>query len=266
MKKLLLLVASLAVCVSANASEWGVKAGASISTSTMGIDAVSAKIKLGSTVGYYVGATNNISFNDKIGLQTELVYRSAGSSVGVSSDMSTLANLVLSDYMSEFDDDFQFALDDMKVTYRTHEVDLPILFKYKPTENLSLLAGPFLSYSVASTVKFNDGVEDLISGLTTEAYVDLLTDTGKSILDEVVKQFDMGLSFGLEYSFDCGLFIDARYSVGLLNQFNNVIDLDNIEVLGESMEGAGTFDIEDTLGFKGTLRTQFFQVGVGFRF
>ncbi len=94
-------------------------------------------------------------------------------------------------------------------------IKVPILAKYYIADAFSLHAGPFLGFKVAAEDDF---------------------------LDAATKSLDYGAAVGAAYDFDFGLFVDARYNLGLAN-------LNEIDVPGA-----------------GDIKTTSIQVGVGYRF
>ncbi|MGG7036213.1 MAG: porin family protein [Flavobacterium sp.] len=89
-------------------------------------------------------------------------------------------------------------------------ISIPIMAKYYVTKNLNIQAGPQIAF-----VAGGDDVKDN------------------------VKSTDFRLGFGAAYELDGGLFIDARYNMGMT-------------------------DISDTDGFE--VKTQSFNLGLGYRF
>ena len=112
------------------------------------------------TFQYHAGAIINIGFTEFFSIQPEFLY----SVKGYSED-----NV------------------DLNLNY----VDIPILFKIKFADHLSLHAGPQLGYLLSATQK---------------------TDLGEEDVKEQLKDFDLEIASGLEFEMNSGLSIGARYT------------------------------------------------------
>lgn len=102
----------------------------------------------------------------------------------------------------------QEGADDASLSY----IRIPIMAKYYVMEGLSLLAGPSIAFKVAAENDF---------------------------MDEATKSMDIGVGIGAAYEFPMGLFVDARYNLGV----SNISEFDG-----------------------GDIKNTNFQIGIGYRF
>ena len=136
----------------------------------------------------HAGAVAEIVISDEFSFQPELLYSAQGAK---------------SNY-SETLDEVTFRYTSVKLEY----INIPLLAKYYVVESLSLEAGPQVGFLITADREF----EKTDNGET---------ETGeKDILDEI-KGIDFGLNFGLGYKLESGIFLAARYNLGLsdINDF-----------------------------------------------
>ena|SRR6056297_458617 len=121
---------------------------------------------------FAAGGMMIMSLGEKMAIQTELMYVKKG------------------EKFSESGMEFESAMD---------VLELPVLFKYKVMEDVSIYAGMSFDYLMNSTFMFYN-------------------------LDEldVVKKFGYGVSFGAQYMID-KLILDLRYDLGLTNYLDEAI-------------------------------------------
>ena len=195
------IVLLILVSVSALSQEkfrYGVKGGVNISTikRTNGFGFINYSPR----VGYNIGAFGEYFLNEKISLQTELIYSLQGAKFEEiefreSADSPAIVNSDLG----------------VKEDYLL----IPFLVKYN-IKGFNFFTGPQLGILISSETKninlFNEG-----SVVSTSK-----NDAGSSI--------DFALAFGLGYNFEIGLFLDARYNLGL----SNTIDADDATVKEKS--------------------------------
>ncbi|TYB31998.1 MAG: PorT family protein [Candidatus Mcinerneyibacterium aminivorans] len=74
-------------------------------------------------------------------------------------------------------------------------LEVPVLIKYFPIENMNIYAGPTLDYILSAKVEMDSGDLDLKE-------------------EELIKTMGFGLSFGTQYIMD-KIVLDARYDMGL---------------------------------------------------
>ena len=151
---------------------------------------------LNTRTSLHTGAVAEIVISDEFSFQPELLYSAQGAK---------------SDY-SETIDEVTFRYTTVKLEY----INVPLLAKYYVAEGLSLEAGPQVGFLITADREF----EKTDNGET---------ETGEEdILDEI-KGIDFGLNFGLGYKLDSGIFIAARYNLGLanINDFEGTDQLKN---------------------------------------
>ena len=130
--------------------------------------------------GFHIGGLAEIMFNDSFGVQPELVYSNQGASEEFSESGLT-----------------------GKYTLKLDYINVPILAKYFLTSGLNVNLGPQVGFAINKQEEFE------LSG-------DGLDESGSEDL-EGVNDFDFGLAGGLGYQLDMGVFINARYTLGLSN-------------------------------------------------
>lgn len=138
---------------------------------------------------FHFGAVVEIGITENFSFQPELLYSCQGSDYGVD-DTSIIETKV--------------AL--FNGTIKADYLNIPLMAKYYVSEGLSLEAGPQLGFLISAKDDF-EGEEDDIK--------------------EFVKNFDLGVNFGLGYKLAGGLNFGARYNVGLTNA-NDDPDLSDI--------------------------------------
>ena len=192
MKKKLYVVLVILVSIAANAQRFGVKGGINIANMT-GDDMDGAK----SIVGFNVGGLAEFALSDKLYLQPELLLSMRGTS-GDTEIEGVAATM------------------DMKPIY----IDIPVKLLYKINLNkgyLGIAAGPYVGIGVAGKVSM------AANG------VSISYDLFKPIegADEaVLNRFDFGLTAGVSYELNNGLFFGADFNAGLAN----VPNLDDVSV------------------------------------
>ncbi|RPD42229.1 porin family protein [Chitinophaga barathri] len=97
-----------------------------------------------------------------------------------------------------------------RMNFAVNYINLPVMLQYHIIPEFHLEAGPQIGFRVAAKAKFTNG--------------DAL-----DIKDET-KGVDLGLGFGLGYTFDMGLGVGARYNFGLTNIWDNNRDSGNNSV------------------------------------
>ncbi len=150
---------------------------------------------LNTKTSLHAGAVAEIMISDKFSFQAELLYSAQGAK---------------SDY-SETLDDITFHYTSVKLEY----INVPLLAKFYVTEGFSLEAGPQVGFLITADLEF----EKTDNGETESGE--------KDILDEI-KGIDFGLDFGLAYKLESGIFLTARYNLGLTN-INDIEGLDEFK-------------------------------------
>jgi hypothetical protein len=178
MKKfLLLMVVIIGLTISSNAqTKFGVKAALNISNFS-GDDFDDLDSRTAAAFGVFA----QISINDKLTFQPELLYSMQGAESSYSE----------SGYESE---------DKIKVDY----LQIPLLMKYYVIEGLSINAGPQIGFLLSAKddweYNYDEGSEE-----------------GEEDIKDYFKSMDFGLAFGLGYELQSGLGFDFRYNLGLSN-------------------------------------------------
>lgn len=274
MKKIVLSAALLlasAAMVSAQVT-WGVKAGYSNSNYNIGVKGLTADVSLGAKSGFYVGGLGNLAFSDNFGLQFELLYSMDGTRLGLTEDFlkdqQDPANIVYAKNSAA------------ALTF--HHINLPIMAKFQPVGGLSVMFGPYFSYSVANSVRLNSNLKDFVKPVLENdpdmplKYDDLI-DYAKDMVKDNTQQFNVGLAFGVEYQFCDNMFIDFRYNLGLLNmikkdyQINRPAFIEGLDdatwngvLESQGIKAKGNW--KDEMGMEPKAKYHSFQIGLGYRF
>ncbi len=170
--------------------KYGSKIGVNIANITGDeVDDLNTKTSL------HAGAVAEIMISDEFSFQAELLYSAQGAK---------------SDYIETIDG-VTFRYTSINLEY----INVPLLAKFYIVEGLSLEAGPQVGFLLTADREFektNNGE----------------TETGeKDILDEI-KGIDFGLNFGLAYKLESGIFLAARYNLGLSN-INDLTESDDLK-------------------------------------
>ena len=147
--------------------------------------------KLGDHADYLSGFQGGIiatyQFNNYFDMQAELFYSARGYT----------------------DDEFYLTDESGAVisntyTCRTHYLDIPVLVKFFPCNGLNVQFGPQLGIGLSLSDKWK--------GINNDDY--------SIYRDSAV---DFSLAFGLGYEFNFGVFVDARYTLGLTKTIREVV-------------------------------------------
>lgn len=185
MKKLLLVVLTLALFVGANAQvKLGVKAGLNLANLAGDVEDNSMKI------GAQVGVVADFAFGDALSLQTGLMFSQKGTK-------------------EEYDIMGETFTSKLNVNY----LEIPINAVYGiglGNNTLQLFAGPYIGIGLTGKMKSDvDGTDDV-----DIQFVSDYTDVDE---DKVgFKRFDIGLNFGAGYRIN-NIQIQANYGLGLSN-------------------------------------------------
>ena len=192
MKKLI-LTAAIAVFgfTGAMAQEFsfGPKAGVNFATLTGDIENNDMKI------GFHVGGAAEFKFNEKMGVQAELLYSAQGTKYEESESFGG----VTAKYEEK-----------LKLDY----VNIPFSFKYYIVNGFNVSAGPQVGILVSAK---SDWEETITGGGLDQS------DSGEVDIKDSLKPIDFAFNLGLGYKMDNGLNFDARYSLGLMD----ISDFDN---------------------------------------
>lgn len=244
---------------------WGIKAGFNSSTYKIGVEGVSLKADLGNNYGYYGGVVGCAPLSNSFGLQFELLYVLDGTRFAVQGSKI--------DKVMAMMEEPALGLDNLAASLNMHNVRLPLMLKYKTDAGLAVMAGPYVSYTAAVKLKGNSTIKKLYNDAMGEDAAELPFSKIESVLSDIVKdninKLDVGASFGVEYQFTGGFFIDARYSFSFFNTLTKKYDLSSITSAFpaepgdlDSFKGNWT----DMIGVRPKLKYSAFQIGIGVRF
>jgi len=176
MKKLFLTTIIVVVAMtSVVAQNFGVKAG--LNLANVRGDAKNVSM----LTSFHVGAFAEFKISDTFSFQPELVYSVQGAHM----------------YYLGITIGFQ----PIDATYNFNYINLPLMAKYKVSDNFSVLAGPQIGFLTSAKVKIGSGN---FSDAEYHSY----------------KSTDFGLNLGIIYELRNGLFFDLRYDIG----FSNIIE------------------------------------------
>jgi len=255
MKKIItaIIIATVSISIASAQASFGVKAGFNSSTYVIGVEKVSSTVNLGNNPGFYFGGQASIPVSDIFAFQPELVYSYDGTKLGIKG--SLLKDMGAPPSYTK----------DLAASLNMHNINIPLLFKLSPSESLGIMAGPYVSYSIEYKANFNKNLKKLIEtdgGIPTGP----ILDTIEELMKDNLNKLNVGLSFGAEYVFDSGFFIEARYNLGLLNTLKKEVNLEGVGI--EFEEGVFTSSWEDLIEapVQPKLKYQSFQIGIGYRF
>jgi hypothetical protein len=195
--------------------KFGAKAGLNLSNlrgnypvfneQTTGADEADLKNK--SVIGFHIGGFAEFVLNEKFSVQPELLLSKQGSKVEF-----TATFYEFSDGTGERD--IETLTQRPKITY----INLPIMFKYKVLEKLSIEFGPQIGYVISGKSAWTfEGTDDE----TEKIEIDLLKDGTYEFLGTTIvikkglNRLDYGLNIGASYDITEKLFIQGRYNLGL---------------------------------------------------
>lgn len=299
MKKIIILIAALAVSFSANAQvAFGVKVGGNFSNVNVGVSGVSANVNTGYKVGGYIGGNAEIGLGGNFYLQPELIYSYGGAQVSIS---DKFINELANSQLISGGQGIGYDIPSVSASVNTSTFRLPVLVKYKTSDGLSILAGPYVSFGLITGANFSKSVYDELIPNTVraeasyrdpapsdeeiKAKTDEITsivkdyiEVGCDVLKDNIVKLDFGATIGAEYEFSNGAFIEARYNFGFNSIVPSTIDTGAINAFRiKQVEGSGgTWDSEDNIpsivlkDYIGDIkilgRRSSIQIGVGFRF
>jgi len=142
--------------------------------------------------GFHIGAFVEVPLSEKLSVQPELIFSTQGSK----SEGSTV-------------------LQEAKMKDKLNYINIPVMFKYPVAEGFNLQAGPQLGILTSAKLKKD------ITPTTTGAGLGLPEESKIEDSKDNYKSIDFALNLGVGYEFGDGLLVDARYSVGLSNIYEN---------------------------------------------
>ena len=275
MKKIILTVAAVFVLGFANAQEvkFGVKGGLNLSTIKSTFPSINGKAVTSPdnkmAVGFHVGGFAEIGLSDKLSFQPELLFSMEGAkfestesgtkNIGNQSFTYTdnkTKNIVTNyinvpllikfkatenlffvagpqvGFLMSAKEDYEIkstqTSNGQTYTYTdsetsnivTNYINVPLLIKFKATENLFFVAGPQVGFLMSAKQDYESKSTETTNNVTTTS-----TDS-KSGLD-VKKQFESmsyALDLGAGYFFTENIFAELRYNLGLSNNAKPVTE------------------------------------------
>lgn len=188
MKKILTslaLVSTLAVF--GQKVNYGIKGGVNLSSLNVKNNLVKSTVNSTGRTGFYVGFSSEFPLSaasDKLFGQIEALYIQNGGKLST----------VVPRY-DRYGDITSYKTFDMES--RIQQINMPIVLKYEIVQGLRLNAGGYLGFILSAETRDDDDIN--------------------WSKDDGYKTVDAGLIFGTEYNFPQGLFVDARYNLGLAN-------------------------------------------------
>src|SRR5690606_25684811 len=213
MKKIIFLGAvALFGVMNAQSTKFGIKGGYSLSTLQKESDILTTSSDGKST--YYVGGLVEHKLNNKFALQGEILYSLLGGWYSMSR------------YSSEF-------LYNYEADIKLATLQVPLMAKFYFTENIALAGGVNLGFILSADEEWTAKYLSLTDEMSTYSVRDDMNDEIGSV--------NFAPFIGAEYNLGNGLFVDARYNIGVSN-----------------LNSSG---LEDEL-----LKVGFFQAGLGYKF
>ena len=137
-----------------------------------------------SALSYQAGVFMEYRFSNKFAIAPEVVFAAHNRP---ESDL----NLWMNEYPPR----------DVTTTYHTNYINIPVMFKYYVTKSLSIDLGPQFGFKVY------------------DKYTEKWEEDGKKIIvkhDMYHRNFDFGLGLGATYNFSEKVFVQLRYTLGLV--------------------------------------------------
>ena len=186
MKKFFVLIAAAIVCMSASAQvQFGAKVGFDL-THFWGEDAPH-----GIQPNYQVGLMMEYKFNPHFAIAPEVVFAAQGGKA-----------------TGDFDDDDDVIGNiNVKGTFHTNYINVPLMLKFYATPDFSIDLGPQVGFNVYSKVTASGKV----GNIEAKESMDLKDNT---------KTVDFGVGLGATYNLTNNAFVQARYTMGLTNVFD----------------------------------------------
>jgi len=196
----------------------GAKVGGNYSTLKSDLDGEDYKL------GFHVGGLAEFKFNEKFSIQPELLYSMEGA--------KTDGSYKFVDEGVSYNVNYK---EDIELAY----LQLPIMFRYKLVDKLSLEVGPQIGYLLSAKTDYE---------IKLKAEGETFTETGSEKIKDQLKSVDYGVNFGLGYEFGNNMFVQGRYHLG-------IADIDNSKTKVDEQ----SFD-------KGKILSRGLQLSVGYKF
>lgn len=170
----------------------GVKAG--YTYSNLNSNDKTANEKFEPKSGYYAGLSAEKRWGEKFATQVEAIYANLGSQTTYENAGATV-----------------------KQYNHLHRLVVPVSLKYYVTYELGVFAGGYLSSKISNNVKFKTSGDIAV----TDEELNEMEQEYKKYLDDNLKSSEFGVQFGIDYKAFKGIYVEARYSLGLSNMIKN---------------------------------------------
>ena len=170
----------------------GVKAG--YAYSNLNSNDKTANEKFEPKSGYYAGLSAEKRWGEKFATQVEAIYANLGSQTTYENAGATV-----------------------KQYNHLHRLVVPVSLKYYVTYELGVFAGGYLSSKISNNVKFKTSGDIAV----TDEELNEMEQEYKKYLDDNLKSSEFGVQFGIDYKAFKGIYVEARYSLGLSNMIKN---------------------------------------------
>jgi len=135
-----------------------------------------------SRVGFHIGALAEIMINEKFAVQPEILFSSQG-----------------------FKTEYSFGSERVESNVNLSYINVPIMAKFFPIENLAIEAGPQVGFLVSAKEDYE----------YTDSDFPEYDESGDEDVKDSVNGIDFALGAGASYKLDMGVFFSARYVLGL---------------------------------------------------
>ena len=184
MKKVFALIAAAIVCMSASAQvQFGAKVGFDL-THFWGEDAPH-----GIQPNYQVGLMMEYKFNPHFAIAPEVVFAAQGGKASGNDDDDVIGDI------------------NVKGTFHTNYINVPLMLKFYATPDFSIDLGPQVGFNVYSKMT----ASGKLGNVEAKESIDLKDNT---------KTVDFGVGLGATYNLTNNAFVQARYTLGLTNVFD----------------------------------------------
>ncbi|RMB57394.1 PorT family protein [Dokdonia sinensis] len=182
MKKILFTILCVGTFIATQAQEFNFGAKAGVNLASIGGDDTD---DLDGRTSFHLGLTGTYMLSEQFALQGELLYSSVGAKFEENGDGFSGESVTKLDYLS-----------------------IPLLGRFFVTEGFSLEAGPQISLLLSAKEEFD--FSDSFEG-------EVISESGEEDVDEFINGLDLGFALGTTYELDMGVFLSARYVLGLSN-------------------------------------------------
>lgn len=205
MRKITLICALFFATIAGAQTRFGIKAGANLSTFT-GKSIYDVDFRN----GFQAGVFAEIKLAEKMFLQLDLMYSEQGSKIN---------------YTEPYD--YQYSTLTYDENWKLSYINIPVMFKFYAYKGLFVEAGPQLGI-------FVDGKSKYTSSLQSPELGDFsITKSGTEKISNYFKSLDFAANLGVGYHITDHVFLNARYSLGLIN----IYDFPTTNELSSKMKG-----------------------------